>query len=464
MSPSKRKVIDQIKVPLSFRRGARGEVIKGIFVTEEAVGIISLGCAKNQVDAEVILANLLKDNKRALSVDQDQLDLLVINTCAFIEDARLEAYDAINEYKEWKAQNPSRKLVVSGCLPKKESTVIKAKFPFVDLFVTPNEINEIDHLIKNLAMKHKDDFETESFIGYAPRLLTTPEHLAYLKIADGCDNSCAFCTIPAIRGRFQSKSLSNVLKEANELASMGVKELVLIAQDSTAYGKDLGDKVSIVDLLTELEKIEGFEWIRIMYSYPDKITDDLINKIVNSKKILKYLDIPLQHISKNILKQMGRYNAKQDILELLKKLKAQNIIIRTSLIVGFPGETEDDFKELLDFVKAGYIDKLGVFKYSEESQTRAAKLSEKVKPEVIDARYDLIMKAQKEVLKKKNKQKEGQIFSAIIDNQDSGRLWEDAYEIDNQIFIQNVKAKDIGQIKQVKVLKSSAYDLIGEIV
>ena len=379
------------------------------------VGFISLGCSKNLIDTEILIG-MFKKNKFEIVNDEEQADIIVINTCGFIDSAKEEAINTILEMAEYKNKR-CKYLIVIGCLVQRYYNDLIKLLPEVDLFVKIEEYdllwNKIEDLVKrNLVEKSKKksyqkitEVPTMPMLKqeeYINRVVTTGKNYAYLKIGEGCSNRCTYCAIPYIRGPFVSRKKEDVLEEAKELANKGIKELIIIAQDTTKYGIDIYGKSKLAELLEELSKIEGIKWIRFLYSYPEGITDELIDVVARNEKIAKYFDIPIQHISNRILKKMNRRTTKEDITELIKKIrnKIPNVTLRTSLIVGFPGEEKEDFNELYTFVEQAKFDKLGTFMYSKEDGTPAANLPNQIHGNTKKARYNKIMNLQKEISKK----------------------------------------------------------------
>ena len=384
------------------------------------VGFISLGCSKNLIDTETIIGKF-KNDKFTIVNDEKKADIIVINTCGFIDSAKEEAINTILEMAEFKKKK-CKYLIVMGCLVQRYYEELKKALPEVDLFIKLDEYDEFWYKVENLVKEgivEKSKTTTKTKITEIPKMpmfsedeflnrtITTGKNYAYLKIGEGCSNKCTYCAIPYIRGPFVSRKIEDIIEEANMLANKGIKELIVIAQDTTKYGMDIYGESKLAELLNKLSEIDGIKWIRFLYSYPEGITDELIECVSNNNKIAKYFDIPIQHISDGILKKMNRKTNKKQIVSLLEKIrnKIPDVTLRTSLIVGFPGETKEDFEELEQFVKIAKFDKLGVFQYSREDGTPAAKLPNQVHGNTKKARYNKIMKIQQEISRKKLEKK-----------------------------------------------------------
>ena len=433
------------------------------------VGFISLGCSKNLIDTEMTIG-LFKNNNFEIVNDVEKAEIIIINTCGFIESAKQEAINTILEMAEYKEKGLCKYLIVMGCLVQRYKSELENAIPEVDLFISIDEYNEMWNKILNLLNKNNFTSECEK-LEYMNRIITTGNTTAYLKIAEGCSNRCTYCAIPYIRGAYVSRSIEDILEEANMLAKNGIKELIVIAQDTTRYGEDLYGKFKLSELLNKLCKIDGFEWIRFLYAYPEAITDELIETVKNNEKICNYFDIPIQHISDTILKRMNRRTTGKQIENLIAKIKKEipDVVLRTSLIVGFPGETEEDFNKLYDFVKKGYFNKLGVFMYSKEDGTPAARLKEQIHHNTKKKRYNKIMKIAKEVSKENLKSFIGMKYKVLIENNTFdnkfyiGRTYMDIPDTDGVIIIKNTKDNMLGKFIECKVTDVKNYDLIGEI-
>ena len=429
------------------------------------IGFISLGCNKNLVDTE-IMVGLSRQNGYNIVNDESQADVIVVNTCAFIEEAKSEAISEILRAAQYK-EGRLKKLIVTGCLAQRYRDEILTELPEVDAVVGVGRFEDIVSIIES-DEKLFTDRQEALYPEYAPRVLSTPPYTAYLKIAEGCDNRCTYCAIPMIRGRLRSRKIEDVIDEAKRLADGGVHEINVVAQDTTRYGMDIYGEPRLVQLLQELEKIEGLKWIRVLYTYPEMISDELLQLVNNSEKIASYFDIPIQHISDSVLKKMNRRSTSAQIYALIKKIreKVQNPVLRTTLIVGFPGETSSDFDELCDFVKFAEFDRLGVFKYSREEGTPAYKLPDQINDDVKAMREGVIMQIQKDVSARKMKEKIGRSFDVLkegnIGKQCVGRTAGDAPEIDGRVIFAANRKIENGEFVKVKILDAKSYDLIGE--
>ena len=453
------------------------------------VGFISLGCSKNLIDTEVAIG-LFKENHYKIVNKPEDADILVVNTCGFIESAKEEAINTILEMAEYKKQR-CKYLIAMGCLVQRYYDDLVKALPEVDLFIKIDEYNKlwkkIEDLIKrDIVEKVKTKTSTKiseirplpmpTYDEFLNRVVTTGKNYAYLKIGEGCSNKCTYCAIPYIRGPFVSRKMEDILEEAEKLASEGIKEIIVIAQDTTKYGEDIYGKSRLAELLQEISKIDGIEWIRFLYSYPEGITDELIDTVANNPKIAKYFDIPIQHISNVVLKRMNRKTSKEKIENLLEKIrnKIPNVTLRTSLIVGFPGETEEQFGELLEFVKKAKFDKLGTFMYSKEEGTPASRLPEQIHGNTKKARYNKIMKVQKQISLEKQGNKIGKTYKVLAEDISFdgkyfvGRTMQDVPEEDGLVYIknaQNYKQEDIlNHFIECRIEEVSEYDLIGKIV
>ncbi|OFI07741.1 ribosomal protein S12 methylthiotransferase RimO [Clostridium acetireducens DSM 10703] len=433
-----------------------------------SIGIVSLGCDKNRLDSEIMIKSLDKDFK--IVNDAKKADIIIVNTCGFIEESKQESINTILEMAEYKYNYKCKILIVTGCLSQRYKTEIMELMPEIDIMLGVNDYDKLKQSIyKFLEDKSKIIHcnYSDNNINEGDRILTTPNYTAYLRIAEGCSNYCTYCAIPYIRGKYRSRDMESIIEEANLLAKKGVNEVILVAQDTTKYGIDIYGKKQLHNLIKSISKIHGIKWIRILYCYPEEITEELIEEIKNNKKVCKYLDIPIQHISDRILKRMGRKSSKEDIISVVTKLKNQikDICIRTSLIVGFPGETEEDFNELKDFVKEFEFGKLGVFKYSQEEGTAAANMSNQISDDIKELRQKEIMILQQNISAKINKGNIGKIYEVLVEgkNQDVwyGRNYEMAPEIDGAIYFKCDKILNVGEILKVKIINALEYDLIG---
>ena len=433
------------------------------------VGFVSLGCSKNLIDTEMAIG-LFKRNNFEIVNDVEKAEIIIVNTCGFIESAKQEAINTILEMAEHKENGTCKYLVVMGCLVQRYKKELQKALPEVDLFIEINDYtNYWDKILELLDEKEKPD--TINNLCYMDRVISTGNKTAYLKIAEGCSNRCTYCAIPYIRGPYVSRPMEEVLEEAKKLATAGIKELIVIAQDTTRYGEDLYGESKLSDLLNELCKIDGFEWIRFLYAYPESITDELIQTVKNNPKICNYFDIPIQHISDSVLRRMNRRTTGKQIEELINKIKKQipDVILRTSLIVGFPGETEEDFNKLYEFVNKGYFDKLGVFTYSKEDGTPAARLKEQIHPATKKKRYNLIMSVAKDISAEKLKSYIGKEYKVLVEDTTFdhkfcvGRSYMDIPDTDGMVIIKNCDTKLVGEFVNCKVTAVNNYDLIAKI-
>lgn len=436
------------------------------------VGFVSLGCSKNLVDTEMCIG-LLKDKEINIVNNPEDADMIIVNTCGFIESAKEEAINTLFEMAEYKKTGKCKYLVAIGCLVKRYKEDLEKSMPEVDLFISTDEYDKFWDKINNLIKFEKN--QKEIMLEYKKRVITTGNKLAYLKIAEGCSNRCTYCAIPQIRGPYISRNMEDILEEAKLLAKKGIEEVVVIAQDTTKYGIDLYGESKLAELLKELCKIDGFKWIRFLYAYPESITDELIKVVKEEEKICNYFDIPIQHYSDKVLKRMNRKSDGKSIENLLNKIRKEipNVIIRTSLIVGFPGETEEDFFELYEFVHRVKFDKLGVFMYSKEDNTPAALLKEQIHHMTKRSRRNKIMELQQHISKIKLEELIGNRYEAIIENITDdgkyyiGRTYMDVPDEDGVVFIKRDKRKkeDLrDKFINIKVTDVLNYDLIGEII
>ena len=452
------------------------------------VGFISLGCSKNLIDTEVAIG-MFKNNNYKIVNNPEDVDILVINTCGFIESAKEEAINTILEMAEYKNKR-CKYLIVMGCLVQRYYEELIKALPEVDLFIKIDEYDKLWDKVEDLLKRdivEKSKTKTSKKISeikplpmptyneFMERVVTTGKNYAYLKIGEGCSNKCTYCAIPYIRGPFVSRKIEEILDEAEMLAKKGIKELIVIAQDTTKYGVDIYGESKLAELLEKLSKIKGIEWIRFLYSYPEGITDELIETVTNNKKIAKYFDIPIQHISNPILKKMNRKTSKENITNIIDKIRKQipDVVIRTSLIVGFPGETQENFEELLSFVKTTKFDRLGTFMYSKEEGTPAARLPEQVHGNTKKSRYNKIMKTQAEISLNNLEKKIGKIYKVLIEDMSFdgkyfiGRTIQDVPEEDGLVYVKNdgkLNEKDVlNNFVECKIIDVSNYDLIGVI-
>ena len=449
------------------------------------VGFVSLGCSKNLIDTEIAIGHFKKNNYE-IENNPEKADIIVINTCGFINSAKEEAINTILEMAEYK-KHKCKYLIVMGCLVQRYYEELKKAIPEVDLFIKLDEYNELWNKIEKLIKENKVEQSktttskkiseikelpmpcSEEFMN---RVLTTGKNYAYLKIGEGCSNKCTYCAIPYIRGPFVSRKMEDIIEEAKMLSKSGIKEIIIIAQDTTKYGVDIYGEPKLAELLDKISKIEGIEWIRFLYSYPEGITEELIQTVKNNNKISKYFDIPIQHISNSILKKMNRRTSKEEIEKLINKIRKEipEVVLRTSLIVGFPGETQADFEELEEFIETAKFDKLGAFMYSKEEGTPAEKLPNQINGNTKRARYNKIMKEQQKISNGNMKRKIGKEYETLIENISFdgkyliGRTKQDVPDIDGLVYIKNENQdRKINQIVNIIIEDVKDYDLIGKI-
>ena len=440
---------------------------------EYKVGMISLGCPKNQVDAERMLA--LMDAEGWEIVDYvDGCDVVIVNTCGFIDDAKKEAIENILDMVELKKEGVIGKIIVTGCLAQRYKEEIVTEIPEVDAVLgigaNGDIIKTVEEVMSSVSTIEKYPPRCDLPLD-GQRILTTPQHWAYLKIGDGCSNRCTYCTIPSIRGNMRSREMESIIEEAKQLAELGVKELILIAQDTTSYGLDLYGELKLPELLNELCKIESIEWIRLLYCYPDRITDELIETIKTQDKVVNYIDLPLQHADDKILKAMNRRGDQALIRGVIEKLRAEipDVVIRTTFIVGFPGEGEDEFETLAEFVNEIEFDRLGVFTFSPQEGTPAYDMDGQIEDDVKTRRGEVIMQDQYSIMEEKNNEKIGKTFKTVVEEYDGytdsyiGRTYMDAPEIDGLVKFTSEKDLEIGDFVDVEIFDVDEYDLIGEV-
>jgi len=447
---------------------------KGDFFVK--VGFVSLGCPKNQLDTEVMLHEVATAGYE-ITPEETEADVVIINTCGFIESAKKEAIENILDIAWLKKNHHLRAIVVTGCLAERYRESILEEFPEVDAVLGVGSIHHIVEAIEAVTVKKKKgshrkytSFEDKNEVRLGgDRILTTPEYTAYLKIAEGCDNRCAYCAIPAIRGKFRSRPIEDLVAEAKQLEALGVRELNIVAQDTTRYGLDLYGEYRLAELLRRISEETEIPWIRILYCYPDKVTDELIAEMRDNPKILKYIDLPIQHISDRMLSAMNRHGDGAMIRGVIEKLRREipEIVIRTTFIVGFPGETEEDFEELCEFVRATKFERAGVFPYSREEDTPAYDLPDQIDEQVKQDRADLLMREQLEINEARNETKIGKTITVLCEDYDPvsemhfGRSAEDAPEIDGKVYFRSEKRIAPGSFLQVKIREVLDYDLMG---
>jgi ribosomal protein S12 methylthiotransferase len=448
------------------------------------IGFISLGCPKNLVDSEVMMGRL-KQSGYEITADASEADTVVVNTCGFIESAKRESIDAILDAARLKTEGKAQRLVVAGCLVERYRDQLKAEMPEVDAFIGTNQIDQITQVCDEkidprslpiLQTPIGDQSATYLYDESTPRVLATPGYSAYIKIAEGCDRPCAFCFIPQMRGHFRSRRFGSVMNEAQQLAERGVKELVLVAQDSSRYGEDLGEKDALAQLLRELSRLEGIEWVRVMYTYPTHISDGFLDVLATEPKAVKYLDMPLQHASANVLKLMKRGGTRASLERLIDRVRKRvpDIAIRTTFITGFPGETDEDFEELLAFVRNVEFDRVGVFTYSDEEGTPAYILSNKVDARTAKSRRTRLMKEQARISRRRNRARIGSTVRVLFEGEaaESDLLWQgrmetQAADIDGCVLINDAPGDFEpvpGAFVNVLITEAHEYDLVGMIV
>ncbi len=437
------------------------------------IGFVSLGCSKNLVDTEIMLHKLVSAGYEITPEDIDA-DIIIVNTCGFIESAKQEAIDNILDLAWLKKNRNLKGIIATGCLTERYREQVFEELPEIDAIIGVGSLSYIVDAVRAVERGEKysrfDDKERSELGG--DRILTTPEYTAYLKIAEGCDNRCTYCAIPLIRGRFRSRKIEDIVKEAKELDKMGVKELNLIAQDTTRYGLDIYGEYKLASLVREICKETDIPWIRLLYCYPDKITDDLINELKTNDRLVKYMDIPVQHISDKILSKMNRHGDSALIKETIEKLRRSvpDITLRSTVIVGFPGESEEDFDTLCEFVKETRFDRFGAFTYSPEEDTPAALFDDQIDDQLKQDRYDIIMQLQLDISEQNNKKKIGKIIPVLCEGYDPvsethyGRSEADAPDIDGKIYFRSQTRVAEGSFVQVKIEEALDYDLVGRAV
>lgn len=443
------------------------------------IGVVSLGCPKNLVDSETMLG-LIHEENYEITNDPSEAEIIIVNTCGFIESAKEESINTILQMAEYKKSGSCKYIIVTGCLSQRYAEELFNELPEADAIAGVEVYDEIGSIIKRvmngerfiMLERSKPDVIYTSKETFLPRILTTPSYTAYLKIAEGCDNCCSYCAIPKIRGPYRSKPMEQVLKEAKALADNGVKELIVVAQDTTRYGEDLpGGKLLLADLLKELNKIESLKWIRVMYCYPNNFTDELIETFASLDKVCKYVDLPLQHASNRLLTSMNRYDTREEVETLLAKLRKRipGIVIRTTFIVGFPGETDADFEELKEFVEQQRFENAGVFAYSQEEGTVAGAMPNQVPDEIKQERYHELMALQAQISEEIHKDTEGQTLEVLVEGIEEdgsglhyGRSYREAPDIDGLVFIENPGDIKPGCFVNVNILQGFTYESVGE--
>lgn len=443
------------------------------------IGVVSLGCPKNLVDSETMLG-LIHEENYEITNDPSEAEIIIVNTCGFIESAKEESINTILQMAEYKKSGSCKYIIVTGCLSQRYAEELFNELPEADAIAGVEVYDEIGGIIKRvmngerfiMLERSKPDVIYTSRETFLPRILTTPSYTAYLKIAEGCDNCCSYCAIPKIRGPYRSKPMEQVLKEAKALADNGVKELIVVAQDTTRYGEDLpGGKLLLADLLKELNKIESLKWIRVMYCYPNNFTDELIETFASLDKVCKYVDLPLQHASNRLLASMNRYDTREEVETLLAKLRKRipGIVIRTTFIVGFPGETDADFEELKEFVEQQRFENAGVFAYSQEEGTVAGAMPNQIPDEIKQERYHELMALQAQISEEIHKDTEGQTLEVLVEGIEEdgsglhyGRSYREAPDIDGLVFIENPGDIKPGCFVKINILQGFTYESVGE--
>ncbi|MBP3648887.1 MAG: 30S ribosomal protein S12 methylthiotransferase RimO [Clostridia bacterium] len=431
------------------------------------VGMISLGCNKNRVDSEIALG-LLKDKGYTFTGDPAEADILMVNTCGFIEAAKEESIDAILEMAEYKQTGRCKLLVVTGCLAQRYEQSLMEEIPEIDLLMGVNQYEQLDEAIQAALTGKRQSLCQEKFNFFEqPRVLTTPGYTAYTRIGDGCNNRCTFCAIPLIRGHYRSRDEKAILGEIESLAKQGVREHILVAQDTTRYGTDWQEHTALPELMEKAAAIDGVDWLRVLYCYPDETDQRLLDVIAKHDNICKYLDLPIQHINDTVLKRMHRRGDSSDIRRCLKLARERGLALRTSIIVGFPGETEEQFQELLDFLQEAQFDRLGAFAYSAEEDTPAARMPDQIPEEVKQERLDRLMTLQSAISLGRNQLRLGKTEKVLVtdvgeDGLILGRSQYEAPETDGEIVFTAKKAPEIGTFVNVKITQAETYDLMGE--
>lgn len=439
------------------------------------IGMVSLGCPKNLVDSEVMLG-IIRDKKMEITNNPAEADLIIVNTCGFIESAKEESVNTVLQMAEYKNEGCCKYLIMTGCLSQRYADELFESMPEVEAVVGTDCFTDIawviDEVMAGKRVKHLQKLASKN-VAMLPRMLTTPRYMAYLKIAEGCDNCCSYCIIPQLRGPYTSRPYEEVLAEAKALADSGVKELIVVAQDTTRYGEDLYGKLLLPKLLQDLNDLEGIQWIRVMYLYPNNFTDELIEAFATLDKVCKYIDIPLQHASDRLLDSMNRYDTRAQVETLLEKLRTRipGITIRTTFIVGFPGETEEDFAELQDFMEKQRFENAGVFQYSQEEGTVAGAMPNQIDQEVKENRYHELMALQAGISEEIHQDREGEELDVLVEGFDEendklafGRSIHEAPDIDGNIFIEGAEDVQIGDIVRVRILQGFTYEMVGELI
>ena len=435
------------------------------------IGFISLGCPKNQIDTEIMLRHLV-DAGYDITPEDIHADVIIVNTCAFIESAKQEAIDNILDVAWLKKHRKLKGIICCGCLSERYREQIFNELPEVDAIIGTGSIHDIVEAVEKVwkGEKYISCKKNEELVLGGERVVTTPDYTAYIKVAEGCDNRCSYCAIPDIRGAFRSRPIEDIVSEARSLEELGVKELVIVAQDTSRYGLDIYGEYSLARLLRELSANTSIPWFRLMYCYPDKITDELVSEIANNDRVVKYIDLPIQHISDNMLRSMNRHGDGACVRDTVKRLRegVPGITIRTTAIVGFPGETEEDFVELCEYIKEAKFDRFGAFTYSREEDTPAFDYPDQIDEQIKQDRYDEIMSYQLEIHEELNKEKIGKTVTVLTEGFDPvaetffGRSQADAPDIDGKVYFSSSKKPSEGDFVQVKITDAIDYDLFGE--
>lgn len=439
------------------------------------VGLVTLGCSKNQVDSEMILGLLKNKYKFNIVNDPSICDIIIINTCGFIESAKKEGIDTILEMADYKKVGRCKYLIVTGCLAKRYKKEILEEMPEVDLCVGVDEYNNIDKILSEFLGQEFSN-QSNQELSFCNRVVSTKFPLGYVRISDGCDNRCSYCAISFIRGKFKSRKIEDILEEVNSLVSQGISEICIISQDTSKYGKDIYGKLMLSELLRQISKIDGIKWIRILYMYLFEATDELIEEIANNDKVCKYFDIPVQHFSNKMLKAMNRHDTKEIIFDRISKIREQvkNPILRTTVITGFPGETEEDFAELIDGIKKVKFDRLGAFAYSREEDTKAYNMENQIDEEIKEKRLKEVFDVQKDISLEKNKERIGKKYEVIVEDISEDeeyfvcRSWCEAPDVDGRIYLkidENTSNKVIiGEYANVEIIDCNDYDLFAKLI
>jgi len=437
------------------------------------VAIVTLGCPKNQVDSEIMTGHMME--KYQVVTEPEQADIIIINTCTFIESAKAESIDTILQMSQYKDEGQCKILVATGCLAQRYGDELLAEIPELDGIMGTGNISEILQTLEEAEKSKVKNISAEApafiYDDTMPRVRLTPKQYAYVKVAEGCDNYCTYCIIPHVRGHFRSRKQESILREVEAMASEGVKEVLLIAQDTTRYGKDLYGEYRLPSLIKEIAKIEGIEWIRLMYCYPELFTDELITVMKETPKVCRYLDLPLQHAHNKVLAEMNRRGTIQEAEGLIEKLRREmpDIRLRTTMITGFPGETEEEFQAVLDFAKRIRFERLGAFAYSKEESTPAAKREDQVPEEIREQRRDELMRLQYDIAYEQQQRWVGQTLKVLIEEKLPDKRWVgrsegDAPEIDGLVYVHSPGELEIGDFVLVKIREADSYDLVGEVV